>query len=322
MKRVLATLTLSACFVLCGTQFSSAGVYTAAPRLTGGGVETPGAALWGPGIVGGKELVSSPNRGGFDAGFAADAGQVVAWDGVGGSANAAVDFGVAVDAIANGGDTLFSHLVANEVSLLYHTTGDGDVIRAERTTGAVEIWAASVDPDAAPPYEIDGLEVWGPDGPAAANSDRYSEALTFGGDQIFDGLGTALVSAADIAAAIDPLFAAAVTAADINVDALMMFGNEILMSLAPADLDGGGIALDAGDIDGGEIFYWTGVGPASFLSHGGHLWDTSFSVLGTGAASENVNALEAMTNPEPTSLSLLGLGCLCALRVRRRRGRA
>ena len=60
--------------------------------------------------------------------------------------------------------------------------------------------------------------------------------------------------------------------------------------------------------------------PASFLNHGGHLWDTAFPVANTfGLNSENVNAIEsASTIPEPITAILLGIG-LAGLAARRRR---
>ncbi len=67
--------------------------------------------------------------------------------------------------------------------------------------------------------------------------------------------------------------------------------------------------------DGGEIFVWDfdstmPIMPASFLLHGGHLWDTAFPVMATfGTATENVNGLESV--PEPaTAVGLLTLVCL------------
>jgi hypothetical protein len=105
---------------------------------------------------------------------------------------------------------------------------------------------------------------------------------------------------AEIAGAIGSLLPG-VTAANVNVDAMMLklnTGNPnsakpILFSIAPI----------SGVADGGEIFVWDGVtsGGATFLNHGGHLWDTAFDVQAAlGTNSENVNALEAVaTAAEP-----------------------
>ena len=71
---------------------------------------------------------------------------------------------------------------------------------------------------------------------------------------------------------------------------------------------------------------WTGVGAATFLFHGGEIWDTAHTVMAHhGTASENVNALEAAsTIPEPSSIALLGMGGLALLGygLRRKRKRA
>ena len=78
---------------------------------------------------------------------------------------------------------------------------------------------------------------------------------------------------------------------------MMMSGLDIIFSIAPIDI-----------YDGGEIWVWDGLthGGATFLSHGGHLWNTAFPVMATfGTASENVNALEAVAVPEPAILALL-----------------
>jgi hypothetical protein len=80
--------------------------------------------------------------------------------------------------------------------------------------------------------------------------------------------------------------------------------------------------INGGDIDGGEIWSWQFGQPlAQFLNHGGHLWDTAFNVRqATGAVNENIDALEAVAVPEPsTFLSLLTLGSLGAASTLKRK---
>ncbi len=75
----------------------------------------------------------------------------------------------------------------------------------------------------------------------------------------------------------------------VNLDAMMVFEDKIMFSIDPIQ-----------GLDGGEIFvYDQSTRKSSFLKHGGHLWDTSFDVMGTfGTASENINALEAVPTQE------------------------
>lgn len=158
---------------------------------------------------------------------------------------------------------------------------------------------------------------------------------------------------ADIVAAVEELFLGPGLRFDdasrraIDVDALMVRdlgstsptaplwgpGDELLFSIDPVS---GGTILDASGavvgpaplIDGGEIMHLVktsfGVGPGtlvnSFLSHGGHLWDTAFPVAATfGYYFEDVDALESVgtltgntdiPTPEPASLMLGLLGVI------------
>ena len=117
-------------------------------------------------------------------------------------------------------------------------------------------------------------------------------------------------------------------------------GDELLFSIDPlmgaTAIDPTGAIFPAPLIDGGEIMHLVktapGLGPGtfaiSFLSHGGHLWDTAFPVAATfGYLFEDVDALEAVgtltgdmdiPTPEPTSL-VLGLLSVIGLATSRQR---
>ena len=75
--------------------------------------------------------------------------------------------------------------------------------------------------------------------------------------------------------------------------------------------------------DGGEIFVWDTVpgSVATFLMHGGHVWDTAFGVMATyNTPSENINALESIsTIPEPGAMGLVSIAIVAAA-TRRIRG--
>jgi hypothetical protein len=202
------------------------------------------------------------------------------------------------------------------------------------------------------PDDVDALEVWAPIDPTVPLEDRVNQGVgQFGfegvpdanryslagdplGCSIFDSVGDCLINTTQIASVINAMdyFGFILNPEDIDLDGLLFYENpvkthvgpglsilaNIEFSLAPIDGNGDGIiTLDNPnlDLDGGEIFVWNFNDPqAYFLYQGGHLWDTEFSVKGKfGTGSENVNALERVGAPEPTStLSLLSLGILGA----------
>jgi hypothetical protein len=143
--------------------------------------------------------------------------------------------------------------------------------------------------------DLDALEVWGPNG--ISDSDKFSLASDVTtGVSIWSFTGALVLpymTQAEVAFGLGlPLEAAPL----IDVDALMVFdtfdpgplplwqpGDSVLFSLAP---------IPALGFDGGEIWSWTnGAGFATFLSHGGHLWDTANDVTAL-LGSEDVDALE------------------------------
>jgi hypothetical protein len=283
-----------------------------------------------PRQVPGKEFTDNFDR---DALGNLDSLQNIAWDGAGGTGDSfdydGADefiFDLQVDAQANLADTLFFEVIANQSALLFSVETDPDIYY-ESIVGFANggLWAddeTDID-NMNTVFDLDSLEVWGLDGPSLDDADRFSLL----GDPDFMGMGkvsvfaydsvnevaTPYVSTAELAAAIG------VPEALFDLDGLMTFdldedadfenGDTLLFSVQPIASEG---------IDGGEIWvYEKGVG-ASFLFHGGHLWNTAFDVSGTfGLASENIDALESVSiadvPPVPEPSSLVGLGILGGL---------
>ncbi|NCS22132.1 MAG: PEP-CTERM sorting domain-containing protein [Microcystis aeruginosa G11-06] len=217
-------------------------------------------------------------------------------------------------------------------------------VLVEPIGGGTGFWATPPQIDQAGVNDLDGLEVWGldPAGPTpnGADADMYSllEDPTINGTRTsvwyYDGgVSTSYLNAAQIAAAINR--PDIVNLADIiDLDGLMVWdgvnigqwdnGDAILFSVMPIDANLDGVItpnINGGDIDGGEIWSWRFGQAAQFLNHGGHLWDTAFNVRqATGAVNENIDALEAVATPEPSSfLSLLALGTLGAASTLKRK---
>ncbi len=237
----------------------------------------------------------------------------------------------------------YNQLGLHEKSVLFESIG-----------GGIDFWAKPPEIDQAGVNDLDGLEVWSsvsptssqypsPADPTPDDADMYSLL----GDPLINGIRTSVwyynpitqisnsyITAAQIAAAINRPDIANL-ANIIDLDGLMVWdgGNigqwdnsdAILFSVMPIDANLDGIItpnINGGDIDGGEIWSWQFGQPlAQFLNHGGHLWDTAFNVRqATGAVNENIDALEAVATPEPsTFLSLLTLGTLGAASTLKRK---
>lgn len=256
-----------------------------------------------------------------------------------------------VDGMAAQADALHGEVIADASALLFSVGGAGyglpltplnstvfvEPIAAAGGAGAAGVWAPPAVIDRVrPPEELDALEVWGEQG--VDDALRYSlygdpfwaPTPTAPAKKVavwsYTGTGdTPHTFTSDLATAMDlqfgfggagPVYSHLVETMD--VDAIMVFGSEVLFSIAPIDVPGptGGPLFS---FDGGEIFVYTPGGATSFLVHGGHIWDTAFPVATTfGLPLENIDALEAVSFvPEPGSAALLALGALGLIRRRK-----
>lgn len=274
--------------------------------------------------VPGKEFTDDFDR---DALGNLDSLQNIAWNGAGATADSfdydrddVFDFNLQVDAQANLADTLFFEVISDQSALLFSVETDPDIYFEQRKVPLGDLWADDVTDidNMNTVFDLNSLEVWGLDGPGFDDSDRFSLL----GDPEFTGFGKTSVFAYDseneivtpYISTIELANAIGVPEALFDLDGLMAFdldenaefenGDWVLFSIQPIASVG---------IDGGEIYvYEKGVG-ASFLFHGGHLWDTDFDVSGTfNLTSENIDALEAVSTriqpvPEPSSIFALGI---------------
>lgn len=264
-----------------------------------------------------------------------------------------------VDALGFGGDALFDVVIGDGAALLFSvgasvSSGPGDgFIYFEAGHGfgpppvPSGVWAAPLSDidDEFVVGDVDGLEVWGSD--IDDDTDHYSLVddpfvdLSGGVGApkkvavwAYDALGhtsSPAILTTDLAAAIDMQFGGigdgdfwSFLVETMDVDAMMVQGDRLIFSIAPITVPGPGGPL--ADFDGGEIFVYDGPGTATyFLDHAGHLWDTAFDVVGTygplGVTSENINALEAVGVPEPSTFALSALALLCLSGLNRRKRR-
>ncbi len=213
-------------------------------------------------------------------------------------------------------------------------------------------WATQAEINGMPlPDDIDGLEIWGPEPALVADTDKLSlrldAATGFAGPpvSVFNADGTPYIDLPTIEAAVTSLLGALPTSVepdDLNLDALMVqdiIGEDTSFDRDPTggpDTDRIIFSIDQipnpADPDGyyatgSEIFVLDPTG-ATFLSHGGHLWDHAYalSTFSFGVPGQqnfgafDIDAIEAVGEgvvPEPAAAALL-LGGLAVLVSRRR----
>jgi hypothetical protein len=302
-----------------------------------------------PKLVPGKDFSDIRDR---DAAGVFDLEQVVAWDGSGGvrdsfdysGSRAFYPPDTGVDGIAAGGDALFQALRDDQSALLFSAEGDSRVLYVRPTsnpnaTPGFGVWATATDLDATnPPIDVDGLEVWGGDN--NDDTDRYSLAgdpfaqfpaapqkVAIWNYNVGSGTSVAHTLTTDLAAAMDLQYGGigvggalwSQLVEQMDVDAIMTYGKQVTFSIRPLDLS----LIDPRlpNLDGGEIFlYDDATSPTKFLIQGGYTWDTALDVKGTfGTTTENIDALEAVSVPEPGGLTLLVAGTLGLFWYSRRR---
>ena len=282
------------------------------PYVTQGPFVNPvpgGTGIPTPKEVPGKEFTTYPNK---DYVHNIDPGQTMRWDGAGG-VDEGTDFTVIehVDALANVSDVLFEALWNNSAHLVYSVKADGVSANRERlwverwnqAAPAVNaVWARTSDINH-DIEDLNGIELWGPEG--ASDTTHYSlvgDPLLAGQPMaysVYDASGVGFISQAALAAAVG------IPGEAVDLDAMMLYGDRIIFSIAPI-----------ANYDGGEIFTWDSAlgGPAAFLNHGGHLWDTAFDVCAhtlNCVGTQNVDAIEAIAVPEPAAWAgIAGLLCL------------
>jgi hypothetical protein len=224
-----------------------------------------------------------------------------------------------VDALANQGDAYFHEVIANFAILLVSFDGDPGVngVWYEMPGGARGIQWTHLDlsnvaggPD--PLLEdLDGLEVWGP---APGHDANYFSEIgeLFGFSVLCEAIpwpGGLYVPQPVIVTAVQSL---GYTGApdSVDLDGLMVWDIDDPCVWGTGDIIIFSIRA-AANWDGGEIVVLPFGGPASFLNHGGHLWNTAFDVsTAFGVNTEEVDGIEASWEEEPPIPTLTEWGLI------------
>ncbi len=288
--------------------------------------------------VPGKEYSENADQDMFALG---DFLQNLRWDGIGNTLDA-FDYSNSgsppedpdqVDALANGEDFLFQQVRGSLAPFVVSFSGPSNV-HYHRTNGGTGIWATRPQVRTNPRLsdDLDALELWGDvttpqDGTALIHGDD-ANYFSIKGDWIIPNNIPPAISVyrydpmLDVSSAYflhDEIRNAVANLLernpdfDIDLDAMMINGDDIMFSLEPV--------MQAG-LDGGEIFTWRrGDVSAQYLVHGGRVWDTLNPVGAIfGVNTENIDAFEGISFvvPEPGGFAVaLGLVTLACFRRRR-----
>ena len=312
MKKSLLILMAFLCIPLI-----AAGVAHAGPFVPQGPfvAPIPGHVIPGPKEVPSKEYSDVFDTTGFPT-HTPDPGQVIAWDGAGGTKDT-TDFQdrfsisplpdpFQVDALANSADVLFDAVINNQAALLFSVGIESTVrplseagqnyIYAEGIDGSMTIWASPSDINQVGPFDVDALEVWGVD-PTVPIALPPFELETSFNDPVTGGANAEGIDDANRYSLFGD--SGGVSVYDSNGGTIFT-QDDIAGAIGRPDLtndiDLDAMMMNAGGImfsitpidifDGGEIWVWDGApgSNAAFLSHGGHLWNSAFDV---SAAVEN-----------------------------------
>ena len=260
-----------------------------------------------------------------------------------------------IDAVAHSRDLLHEALRQDATFLMFSTgnglspvgtgtitTSEGEIIGragdiSYEAPGSITkgVWASGPTIDTmTTPVDIDGLELWGPE-PPGSDANRFSlESDATSGVSVWADTGLPYVSHPTIVSAVTSLLGdlpTSIEVANIDVDALM--SNGVDDTFGPGDSITFSIRqiVDSTDTDGfyatgSEIFTLdvndTGV-LAGYLSHGGHDWDHAYALASMKDAATgrqfDINAIEALSVPEPSGLAIAPFAGLFLTSVLRRR---
>ncbi len=223
-----------------------------------------------------------------------------------------------VDALASGDDAFFDGVVNNTVELLVSMQPDvsgpnGGAVFTETPTGdTAQLWnkahfnwnnvAGELD-------ELDAIELWG--GLGVADAVFYSLNADATGNSVFVAAGaipTVYLDQGQVHIAVN-LLGFNGTTPEVDVDALMV-KDENGNSIWDGDDEVIFSIREAANFDGGEIVHWRFGNTPTFLSHGGHDWDTAFLVapaFGFPGGVDEVDALEASPTGQIVSPASLGV---------------